>query len=75
MIDFLTWCNAKNLSLPTTSENTHRSGQRPQYPEGYLRSQYPDAALAPSSATSFLDLKNSKKISERKDAGKTPLKS
>lgn len=66
MTDFITWCNSRNLALPTVAENTKRSGQRPQYPEGYYRNQQPDAAMAPHSATSFLDLKNSKKVSERK---------
>jgi hypothetical protein len=66
MIDFVTYCDSKGLALPTVDENTKRSGQRPQYPEGYYRNQYPDAAMAPHSATSFLDLKNSKKIRERK---------
>jgi hypothetical protein len=61
MIDFTTWCETKNLPLPTVAENTHRSGQRPQYPDGYVRSQYPDGYFAPTSATSFLDLKNSRK--------------
>lgn len=67
--DFVKWCASKNLPLPTMAENTHRSGQRPQYPDGYVRSQYPDAYFAPISATSFLDLKNAKKVKERKDAG------
>ena len=73
MIDFNTWCISKNLPLPTVAECSRRSGQRPQYPEGYARNQLPPAAFAPYSATSFLDLKNSKSIRERKDAGKTPL--
>jgi hypothetical protein len=67
--DFVKWCATKNLPLPTTAENTHRSGIRGQYPDGYVRSQYPDAYFAPTSATAYLDLKNAKKVSHRKDAG------
>jgi hypothetical protein len=76
MFDFINWCKSANLPLPdttTTAENTHRSGIRPQYPDGYVRSQYPDAYFAPTSATAFLDLKNAKKNKDRKDAGNTPL--
>ena len=73
MIDFINWCQTKNLPLPqaetTTKENTTRSGIRPQYPDGYVRSQYPDGYFAPSSATAFLDLKNAKKTRSVKDAG------
>lgn len=68
-LDFVNWCQTKNLPLPATSENTHRSGIRPQYPDGYVRSQYPDAYFAPTSATAYLDLKNAKKNHDRKDAG------
>lgn len=71
MLDFVNWCSNKNLPLPAeTSENTHRSGIRPQYPDGYVRSQYPDAYFAPTSATAYLDLKNSKSVKMVKDAGK-----
>jgi hypothetical protein len=67
--DFVNWCANKNLPLPATLENTHRSGIRPQYPDGYVRSQYPDGYFAPTSATAYLDLKNAKKIKNKKDAG------
>jgi hypothetical protein len=61
MLDFVNWCSTKSLPIPaTTSENATRTGIRPAYPEGYLRSQYPDAYFAPTSATAYLDLKNSK---------------
>jgi hypothetical protein len=73
MIDFINWCQTKRLALPATEENTHRSGQRGQYPDGYVRSQYPDAYFAPTSASSYLDLKNAKGIKNVKDAGNTPL--
>ena len=61
IMDFITWCQSKNLSVPTTDENTHRSGIRPQYPDGYARSQYPDGYFAPTSATWKLDLANAAK--------------
>lgn len=75
MRDFINWCNNLSLPLPqpTTDENTTRSGIRPQYPDGYVRSQYPDAYFAPTSATAYLDLKNSKSKTMKKDAGNTPL--
>ena len=76
MLDFIQWCESKSLPLPNISENTHRSGIRPQYPEGYVRSQYPNAYFAPTSATAFLDLKNARsgKFSSVKDkSGNTPL--
>lgn len=71
--DFIKWCSEKSLPLPATAENTHRSGIRPQYPDGYVRSQYPDAYFAPTSATAYLDLKNAKKITNKKDDGNSPL--
>ncbi len=73
MINFVDWCQAKNLPLPTTDENTHRAGLSQEYPSGYVRSQYPPAYFAPTVATAYLDLKNAKKVKDRKDAGNTPL--
>lgn len=68
--DFVNWCASESLPLPAnTSENVTRSGIRPQYPDGYVRSQYPDAYFAPTSATSYLDLKNAGKVKSRKGAG------
>jgi hypothetical protein len=61
MSDFSKWCEANKLPLPTVAENTTRSGIRPAYPDAYIRSQYPDAYFAPTSATAYLDLKNSKR--------------
>jgi len=62
MLDFFNWCSTKSLPIPaTTSENSTRTGVKPQYPDGYVRSQYPAAYFAPTSATAYLDLKNSKK--------------
>lgn len=73
MIDFVNWCQNKKLPLPTTDENTKRAGLSQEYPSGYIRNQYPDAYFAPVVATAYLDLKNAKKVSDRKDAGNTPL--
>ena len=73
MIDFIKWCQSKKLPLPSTDENTHRAGLSQEYPSGYVRSQYPDAYFAPTVATAYLDLKNAKKVKDRKDVGKTPL--
>ena len=74
MLDFVNWCGNKGLPLPATSENTDRAGVSQEYPDGYVRSQYPDAYFAPTVATSYLDLKNAKKVKNKKDAGNTPLK-
>lgn len=70
-VDFVNWCQSKNLPLPATSENTTRSGIRPQYPDAYAGRgyAYPDAYFAPTSATAYLDLKNAKKISHKKGVG------
>ena len=64
MINFVNWCAEKSLPLPTTDENTTRSG---------IRGQYPDAYFAPTSATAYLDLKNAKGKKMVKDAGNTPF--
>lgn len=71
--DFVKWCNSNNLPLPSVAENTHRAGLSQEYPSGYVRSQYPDGYFAPTVATAYLDLKNAKKVKDRKDAGNTPL--
>lgn len=73
MQDFINWCKQMKLALPSTSENTHRAGLSQEYPSGYVRSQYPDGYFAPTVATAYLDLKNAKKVKDRKDAGNTPL--
>ena len=62
MLDFISWCAENNFELPQNvqSENNTRTGVKAQYPDGYVRSQYPDGYFSPTSATAFLDLKNSK---------------
>jgi len=61
MIDFIEWAKQNSLDLPEINENQTRS-------DGYVRSQYPDAYFAPTSATAFLDLKNAKGISHKTGA-------
>lgn len=73
MKNFYDWCSDKKLTLPT-SENTHRAGLSQEYPDGYVRNQYPDAYFAPTVATSYLDLQNAKKTKSKKDAGETSVK-
>ena len=63
MLNFMKWCEAKKLPLPTTTENTHRSGIKGIYPDAYAQRGYgyPDLYFTPTSATAVLDLKNAKK--------------
>jgi len=70
MIDFVNWCSTKKLPLPepVQAENATRNAPKPQYPDAYGRAQYPDAYFAPTSATAYLDLKNSKGMKHVKDA-------
>ena len=46
------------------TENAQRTGVRPQYPEGYVRSQYPPQYFPPLSAEAIFDLIASGKIPE-----------
>jgi hypothetical protein len=65
MKTFVQWADDKQLELPygveteptepATSENSVRTGQSANYPDAYLRSQYPLAWLTPTKATAFLD--------------------
>jgi hypothetical protein len=73
MLDFVNWCSSNSLQLPglTTSENATRNAPKQQYPDAAGRAQYPDAYFAPTSATAYLDLKNSKNVKMVKDAGNT----
>lgn len=65
MLDFIEWCKENKIELPELNENQTRSGVRPQYPDAYARGQYPDGYFAPTSATAFLDLKNSKGLKHK----------
>ena len=66
MFDFYKWCENKNLTLPTTNEHSARIGVKPQYPDAYARSQYPDGYFAPITSTAFLNLKQAKKLKHTK---------
>jgi hypothetical protein len=65
MKTFVQWADTKQLELPygveteptepATSENSVRTGQTHNYPDAYLRSQYPLAWLTPTKATAYLD--------------------
>ncbi len=70
--NFREWCKANKLELPV-DENTKRSGIRPQYPDGYVRSQYPaDSYFMPYSATAALDLKNASSIKSKAPSNEAP---
>jgi hypothetical protein len=71
MKTFLKWAEANKLELPmlndtepskkTTSESGTRTGVGPQYPDAYVRAQYPHKYFNPTKATADLDLKNAGK--------------
>ena len=46
---------------PATNENGKRTGARPGYPDGYVRSQFPHKYFNPVTATADLDLQNAGK--------------
>jgi hypothetical protein len=71
--NFIKWCEDNSLPLPSVAENTKRAGVSQEYPDGYVRSQYPDAYFPPIVATAYLDLKNAKNVKHVKGAGNTPL--
>jgi hypothetical protein len=55
MKTFMQWAEEKKLDLPVVKENQTRTGQTANYPDGYLRSQYPAGYFTPTKATAFLD--------------------
>lgn len=69
MKTFLQWAEEKgfDVSLPvvtdtsakekTTGENRMRTGVTHNYPDAYVRGQYPDLAFPPTKGTAVLDLK------------------
>lgn len=67
---FLKWCEEKNLDLPVftdspepedaTEENTKRAGISANYPDAYIRAQYPHKYFNP--ITSTADGKLAKKM-------------
>jgi len=73
-LDFIEFCAVKGLPLPAThNENTKRAGVSQEYPDGYVRSQYPDAYFAPIVATAYLDLKNAKSGNRKAAGPSSPL--
>ena len=66
MQTFFQWCEEKKLDLPVetegqpaTSENTKRTGLSFNYPDAYIRGQYPkDHYFNPMKATAELDKVN-----------------
>lgn len=61
MKTFLQWADNRGLKLPEVdlkAENTKRSGIRGNYPDGYIRNQYPDLYFTPIAADAPVQLKN-----------------
>lgn len=71
MKTFFQWLEDNNLELPvvqevpegeeTTKENTKRTGYSFNYPDPYVRSQYPHKYFNPIKATADLDAENKPK--------------
>jgi len=77
MVNFVKWCEANKLALPTTAENVMRAGIKGIYPDAYAGRgyAYPDQYFTPISATAILDLKNARKKGFRsKDMPGLPAK-
>lgn len=70
--DLLAWVNKNEIDINGITENILRTGVRPQYPEGYVRSQYPDLYFPPATATAPVDLQNSKKVKSKAPANDAP---
>ena len=75
MKTFFQWVEETGLDLPVvvaapegekaTSENGFRTGYSQNYPDAYVRAQYPDAYAPPKKATAFLDKINmAKKVKD-----------
>lgn len=66
MKTFLKWAEDRGYAdvaaeVAKVQENTKRSGIRGAYPEGYVRSQYPDLYFTPIAADAPVQLKNAKR--------------
>jgi hypothetical protein len=66
MKTFLQWAEDRGYAeiaaeAEKMQENTKRSGIRGAYPEGYVRSQYPDLYFTPIAADAPVQLKNAGK--------------
>lgn len=60
MKTFLQWADSRKIEIPEVNmkaENTKRSGIRGNYPDGYVRSQYPDLYFTPIAADAPVQLK------------------
>lgn len=62
MQDFIGWCGEKSYELPAFAENVMRAGHSQNYPDAYVRGQYPPGYFTPISATAILNLQNAKKM-------------
>ena len=66
MKTFFQWAEENKVSLPieapkkqkTTAENTRRTGYSHNYPDAYVRSQYPHKYFNPYKGTADLDDQN-----------------
>ena len=58
MKTFIQWCEENKLEL---DENTKRTGLTANYPELYVRGQYPKGYWPAHKATAFLDLQQKAK--------------
>ena len=56
MKTFIKWCEESKRDLPEIDENRMRTGLTQNYPDAYVRSQYPHKAFNPVKATADLDL-------------------
>jgi len=71
MKTFLNWAEENKLDIPvfkdapeaekTTAESGTRTGIGPQYPDAYVRAQYPHKYFNATKATADLDLQNANK--------------
>lgn len=75
MQSFFQWVEDNGLDLPVvdvekgkkvTNEDGVRTGYSQNYPDAYIRSQYPDAYFPPAKSTAFLD-----KVAQAKKAKDT----
>jgi hypothetical protein len=56
MKTFIKWCEESKRDLPEIDENQIRTGLTANYPDAYVRSQYPNKYFNPHKATTDLDL-------------------
>lgn len=65
MKSFIDWAKENNKEIPSleapTEENTKRTGLTANYPDSYVRGQYPHKYFNPIKATADLDLEQKPK--------------